>query len=151
MISQNSSTLPIFFISLTSFEFWYMEWNLAWSRWDGRALRPALQLLSKSNIGVTILFQISFFFFATVLQAQQLYATIFGKNGHLPIIYKLCSKMFIFWNYLTKYPYFLNSILAKLSYKWSSTLTMSSFMHIFPFKFFWKSKWNSLLLISSFT
>ena len=96
MISQNSSTLPIFFISLTSFEFWYMEWNLAWSRWDGRALRPALQLLSKSNIGVTILFQISiFFFFCYSSSSPTTLCHNFWKNEHLPLIYKLCSKMSI--------------------------------------------------------
>ena len=40
------------------------------------------------------------------------------KNRYLSLAYKLCSKMFIFWNYLAKYSCFWNSILIKLSYKW---------------------------------
>ena len=43
-ISLDTSTLLIFFISLISLEFWYMEWNLAWTQWDGRTLRMVLTL-----------------------------------------------------------------------------------------------------------
>ena len=43
-ISLDTSTLLIFFIPLTSLEFWYMEWNLAWAQWDGRTLRTVLAL-----------------------------------------------------------------------------------------------------------
>ena len=63
---------------------------------------------------------------------------LLGKNGHLPLIYKLCNKIFMFWNYLAKYPYFWNSILTKSSYKWNLTLAMLSSMHILPLKFFWR-------------
>ena len=69
--------------------------------------------------------------------------SFFRKNWHLPLIYKLCSKIHIFWNYLIKYPYFWNSILTKSSNRWNSTLIISSFTKNYTY--------NSILRVSNFT
>ena len=82
---------------------------------------------------------------------------IAGENRYLSLIFKLYSKMPMFWNYLSKYLYFLkliltkssyrwNSTLTKSSYRWNSTLAMSSSIHILSHKFFWKFKWNLTLI-----
>ena len=61
-----------------------------------------------------------------------------GNNGHLSLIYKLCSKIPTFWNFLTKCSCFLNS--TKSSDRWNSTLAMLSSIHILPLNFFGKFK-----------
>ena len=76
---------------------------------------------------------------------------IAGENRHLPLLFKLCSKKPMFWNYLSKCLYFLKLILTKSSYRWNLTLAMVSSIHILSHKFFWKFKWNLTLLMSSFT
>ena len=45
----------------------------------------------------------------------------------------------LFWNYLTKCFCFWNLILTKLSYRWNSTLAISSSMHILSLKFFFEN------------
>ena len=98
------------------------------------------------NHGLSDIFIVKFFFLivnlylSVMLEKQALEKTqrvsiilphFLWENGYLPLIYKLYSKRPMFWNYLAKCHCIWNLILTKLSYmyifKWNSTLLMSSF------------------------
>ena len=69
-ISLDTSTLLIFFISLISLEFWYMEWNLAWTQWDGKTLRTVLALEQQFSV-----FKQHYTYFYTLFHLH-----VFSKN-----------------------------------------------------------------------
>ena len=87
-----------------------------------------------------------------------------GKNVLLPISPKRCSKMSLFWNYLTKYPYFETQFSKNWVLHWNSIFRKSSFrqsnLNIYIYIYIYilwnsSSMWifpnNSIFIKSSFT